>query len=300
VLKVTTIAGSDDTLVYRALTKQAALLGENYERLDMASSDSQRLTDLLRSATLFGSPRSAILYNVDADTLSLIEDSAALSSSEIIVTYTGRLTPKIASRFEALGSLLKVPTPSKLTERTALISSIAKDSKIILSSLVVTELATRLESDWARVCSIVDQLYMANILNPTLAQVSVLMGTSTKQTTPWDITDAAAKGHYIDAISFASDIEPVVLSSWVGSETLRLVATYEKKLTSSTCASLLGVAPFRAQKYVAWAKGLTHEKASRALFYAGELELAAKSRDAKNDVIVALSKWLIEVAPKGK
>jgi DNA polymerase III delta subunit len=295
-LTLTVIAGSDETLVYRKLRAlETQLEAPSIERWDL-SSDQVLLGDLLGSASLFDTARYAIVYNLDATSLETVESLAPISSAVILASYTGRLTPKLSARFEALGQLIRVSSPVKAADRTSLLISLARDSGVELSSPIAGDLSELLDGNWARAASIIDQLSMAQIAKPTLSQVTVLAGSSKRRVVPWDITNAASSANTPLALQAACALEPVVLASWLGSETLKLAAVVENSWSASQAASSLDIPPFRAQRLVAWSRQLSPAKTRQAIRAVGQIELAAKAPNAKIAVMVPLTAWLTAVS----
>jgi len=253
-----------------------------------------QLVDAIGSASLFGGPRQVLLTNLAATSpaLEVLETYAKSSDAVVLASFTGRSSPKAISRLEALGKVTKIASPSKEADSVSQLLELAALSKVSLDADTATALVNRLDGDWARAQSIITQLDLAELHHPTASQVLTLAGSKASAPVPWTITEAAAARRPHDALAAACKLEPVVLASWVGGETLRLAAIVEGSLSKEQAASQLSIHPFRAGKLVTWAKRITPAQLGEMIRAAALLELAAKDSPAAERSLAALATWL--------
>jgi DNA polymerase III delta subunit len=298
-MKLVVISGSMDALVYEEAVAQRDSLfpgisSSQLEKCDVAD-DPNALGAILGSSSLFSSSRSAIVRGLNAEALGLLEANSA-SSATILGFWGTKLSPKQISRIEAMGTLVRVVTPTKAPERAAYFAALAKRRGIKISSANARLVTDSTQDDWSRALSILRQLSMAEITSPTPAQLRRLSGTASAQLTPWAFSDAAFSGDIPGALKASAHQELVPLATWAGAETLRICQCAENSWSSSEAAEKLSVAPFRAQKYVSIARGLSPGSRSKMLLAAAALDVAAKT--SPEAATLAVADYLAAVAPR--
>jgi DNA polymerase III delta subunit len=297
-MKLVVISGSTDALVYEEATAQRAILfkglsGSQIESCDLGE-DPSALGAILGSSSLFSSSRTALVRGLNADALTLLEASTS-SSATILGFWRTKLTPKATSRIEAIGTLVRVVTPTKAPERAAYFAALAKRRGIKVSSANARLVTDATQDDWSRALSILRQLSMAEITSPTPAQLHRLGGTASAQLTPWAFSDAAFSGDVVGALKASANQELVPLAVWTGAETLRICQCAENAWSAADAAKLLSVPPFRAQKYVAIARRLDHATRTKILCAAAALDVAAKTSPEASTL--AIADYLAALAP---
>ena len=252
------------------------------------------------SATLFGTPRCGLLEHLEADlgTLDVLETYGPASDSRLVATFYGKPPKAITARLEALGRLERLTEPTRPQDRALLLGTLATTSGVALPAGGSQLLATRLGADWARSHSVIRQLAMGGFTHPTTAQLEVLLGSATEDEVPWGVTDAAARADRPGALRAAVGLPPVVVSSWVVGESLRLAEALEQCYDAPTAAAALGIHPFRAEKLVRWAARLDPGCRVAVLAAAAHLDLAAKGPEADRAVVAALAGWLAALHPR--
>ena len=296
-LVLTTLTG-DDALVAPRLRELTQRFGPGVESLDLEQDDLSRLVDVVASGSLFATTRYAVVRNLTPEALDVLETYRDASSAEILLTSKLRMTAKLVARVEALGALERLSIPDKPKDRAALVTSLAVARGITLQSTDALFLAERLAENFERLSSILTQLELAGITSPTSRQVATLAGSTAPEVTPWSITDAAAKGDVASVLSLTAQSDPIFVSSFLVAETLRLVQVKEQKLSEAQVAKLLAIHPFRAKKLVSWAARVPLESLHRAVLAAARVDLAAKSDQPADRLLLAVATWLDEVRPR--
>jgi DNA polymerase III delta subunit len=290
------ISGSDDVLVNQALDKAVADWEGVPERIDFLEAGAGRLLELLRSPSLFGGTRHGLLDHLESseEALAALEQYMPGSDAVVVACWRGSLKAAAKKRLEAIGTLTTVAVPVK-GDITITIKAMAKAQGVVLDADGIEVLRSRLGSDWGRMESVLSQLGTSGLSTPTAAMIERLCGTTSSAVAVWDVTDAVSRGAYSEALVLATQVEPVVLASWVGKETLTMSRIYEEHWNAGQAASELGLHPFRAKKAVAW----VHKRGSRnwngAIVAAGKLDIAAKG-GTSDRLVSAFARWMSAVA----
>lgn len=290
-LALTVLAGANDALVSHKLRQLEAGFDSSVVPQRLYIQDSPPLKDLLGAQSLFGTPRTLILHDIDVSALEIIEAAHETSSAVVIATFSNRLTPKISARITSLGHLEKIPTPTTLTQRATLFSQLAKDYGIAISPAISKSIMARLVDDWPRALSIISQLHISGSTSPSLELVNSLAGSAAPAVTPWEVTADLTSGRIPDALKKAPSLEPVPLASWVTQETMLLAQLSENTWDSQTAQRELSLAPFRVARLISLARRLTPQSRADLIAAAAEMTLSAKSADANSLMLSALVKW---------
>jgi DNA polymerase III delta subunit len=290
------ISGGDDVLVNQALDKSVSQWTESIERIDFLEGTTGRLLELLRSPSLFGGTRHGVVDHLEAseDALVVLEQYAGESDAVVVACWRGTLRAGPKKRLEAIGTLLTVTVPVK-GDVAVSIKAMAKSEGVVLDAECVEILRSRLGSDWGRMESVLSQLGSSGLSTPTAAMIERLCGTTSGTVAVWDVTDAVSRGAYAEALALATQVEPVVLASWVGKETLAMSRIYEEGWNAGQVASELGLHPFRAKKAVAWVHKRGLRNWNSAIAAAGKLDIAAKGGTSER-LLSAFAEWISAVA----
>lgn len=285
------IAAANEAVLAHELTKHLSELPSSYERLDLNTDEPRLLSDLLSTQSLFSPRRCAFVRNLQGapSGIDIVETYALGSNAQVLATYVGKLSTNQRARLSALGTLIVLKAPTTAAERQSYIKSLFDGEGVALSRDDLNYLSAALAADVGRATSIATQLAIAGATSPSSAQLRVLVGSARPEIAPWNVTDALAAFDAKSALLAATQLEPVVLSSWVCAEVIRLCAVKEQALDATTAATTLALAPFRAQKLVRFAQSLTLAQLHQALRLCAELELTAKSDDASTKVLHVLA-----------
>ena len=297
-MKLVVISGTDDVLVNQTRDRVVAATLIDPERLDISEDSGAHLVDLLGALSLFGEGRHGLVDHLEADGgsgLTLLETHAQGSDAVVVACWRGRLGAAHKRRIEALGELVQAASVGKAAEQVALVKSLGKEAGLSLSSGVESILAGRLGEDPGRLSSVIEQLADAGILSPTEAQVSLLCGSANKDRPAWDVTDAVAAGRPVEAIHIAQEVPAILLASWLGGESLRMLRILEGGLGETEAASVLKIHPFRAKKLVRWAEDLGYDKLRQSCYSAVRLDLAAKGGD-EAALLAATAQWVADLS----
>lgn len=297
VLEMITVAGSQDALVYFRLTRLIGEYSSGSQITRVSVGEDLALGPLLTETSLFSPQRVIVLTGIDLATLDQIERLASSSNAVLIGSYTGRLTPKIQKRLGDLGQLIKLPQPTTSSARAAMFIELAQLDGIKITPNTAKVLTTRLADDWARAISVISQLSMAMIYNPTHNQVMALLGRANASPAPWNVLELVYAGDIRAALNLADSLDPVPLSIWVGKETLTILRISESSWDRATAARELALAPFRVAnlarpvKFLRGSGELAHTRRLTLLERSAALILAAKSNQARPATISALAAW---------
>ena len=230
------------------------------EVIDVAVDKGAGLVGALSVPNLFGGRRVVAADNLEAmdeESASQLAAIGKASSCVVVARCSGPLRPKLKKVLGTLGDIVVLSTP-KGRAVTARVDQLARASGVRLGQQQRALLVETASGDLARVAGALEQLASVGATDPSVAQVSTLLGTAQGSSAPWDVTDALESGDLQSALAAADKVEPIALMAYVQARAVQLGRLIEAGVRSPDDAvKLLGLSHrFQAERLVALAERL--------------------------------------------
>lgn len=262
-MELTVLTGDDDLAIR---TRRKALLdaaGGDAERIDVAADGGMLLVDAVCSPSMFGGRRVVAAEGLEAiseGNLEALTRNGSGSDAVVVARVSGALTPKQREALKKLGTVQSLTTP-KGKGVGMRVDELIDAAGIRLTGDLRKLLVERAGHDLDRLSSILKQLQIAGIGQPTRAQLDLLLGTTAAPGVPWTLSDALETGDVAGMLAAAKGLEPIPAVAYLASRNAQLGRVVDAGIPSvEDTMKLLGVAHrFQAEKIVRLARKVGSE-----------------------------------------
>jgi DNA polymerase III delta subunit len=228
-LKMQVYTGSDTTGATDLWKAECKIAGTN-ERVNV-SEHPGTMFDAINSPPLFGSARiiAADLDGIsDAELESLI--SSAPNSDAIVVARMTEVSSSQRKLIEKIAKIISLSIPQTKDLSTRL-EKISHSSGVHLTAETRSILIERSGNDIDRIRSVIEQCRLGHLLEPTIRQLNVLLGSSERGALPWDVSDAIDRNDLLNAVDIALECEPIALVAYLSNRYLEAAKVRESSET---------------------------------------------------------------------
>lgn len=274
-MELKVLSGEDEQAVIQK--KNELLDGLGYVTVDCGE-EPDGLLDLVRTRSLFAPKR--FIWATSFETLTDEQVKLIIDAGDdvdaLVVARSITLTPKTRAVLKGCADIFNYPTP-KGKGVSIRISEMIKESGLRLSSEARKELFEKAGHDTNKIFSIISQCKILDIMSPTVAQVSMLIGTSAAPGVPWGLSDAIEEGRTSEILKVTSDLSPIPAAAYLSSRYLQVGLVTECQTEEQVEHALKGMHPFQAGKIKKVANTLGPEGAAAAVRMLAAFDLRAKT-----------------------
>jgi DNA polymerase III delta subunit len=223
-MELTVFVGDDDQQIR---TRRAALLdaaGGATGRGDVAVDGPAGLLDAIGSPSLFGGRRVVAVDGIEALTDRDVDRMlrlAAHSDAVVVARAAGSLPVQTRDRLKTIGQVITCTAP-KGRGVGARVEEMVVSSGVTLGPELRRMLVDRAGHDLDRVASVLRQLTIAQIFQPSRAQLDVLLGSAAPPGVPWALADAIEAGDTATAVTASIGLEPLAALGYLTSRATQI------------------------------------------------------------------------------
>jgi DNA polymerase III delta subunit len=247
-LRFVMYTGSDSTTTgvrWREAVAQAGVT----ERITVAETPGL-LAEAVASPSLFGGQRivAADLDGITDEELQNIA-SAAPASDAIVIARATELTAGRKKIAETFGEVVTISTP-QAKDLPSRIEALAAAAGVRLNPDARRVVLERAGDDLDRVHSVLEQCRIGHLIEPTVRQLLVLLGTSERDVLPWDVSDAIDRGDLAAAIDAALRCDPIPLVAYLSNRYIEAarVREHSEHPDAQTVIDITGQTRWQAEK----------------------------------------------------
>lgn len=277
-MKLHVLYGDDTDAIARRRTELLQHVGFR-EEADCAEDAGKAVVAAAECPSMFGDIRVISVENfemTDEENMRRLVEAAAMSDAVIVA----RCTVVPATFVKKLAGVATVEKFALAKGRDAAgrVTEIAREEGVTLSGPQRMMLVERCGDNLERVRSICWQLMMAGSTSPSDRQIDVLLGSSSRDGVPWNVTDALRNGDVSGALAALDGLEAMPVLAYLMNTVSNCGRVLEAECKNTKdVEALLGQKSFQAGQTLELAKRLGNtgvQQAARALVKA---ELDAKS-----------------------
>jgi DNA polymerase III delta subunit len=277
-MKLYVLHGDDTDAVARRRTELLQHVGFR-EEADCAEDTGKAVVAAAECPSMFGDVRIVAVENfemTDDENVRRLLDAAPMSDA-VIVARCSTLPAAFAKKIAGVATVEKFVL-AKGRDAAGRVTEIAREEGVTLSGPQRMLLVERCGDNLERVRSICWQLAMAGSTTPSDRQIDVLLGSSSRDGVPWNVTDALRSGDVRGALQALEGLEAMPVLAYLMNTVSNCGRVIESGCKNSKdVEALLGQKSFQAGQTLELAKRLGAsgvQQAARALVRA---ELDAKS-----------------------
>lgn len=238
------LTGSDTSKVQQEFSKLLDSYGS--PRVYRLPDDESFIFESLNTQSLFG--RSVIFISSDILSTEFVDRLIkSLDSDNDVIIKVDSITAAVKKRVEKIFSINEFNIPG-VGGMARYIKEIAAEHSVTLDNVVVDELVSRVGNDVDVIRNIIKSCAIAKINKPSNKQILFLLGSSLRDSEPWDVFNLVVKGRGKEAITTAGSVDEFALLGYFNKRAFDALLLQENGVTNKDdAAKLLGITPWLAE-----------------------------------------------------